>query len=129
MSDEEILKEAIKNSKMKRFLKFEEDENKYKKDGNEFNKDNFYSNDNDNENYKDKDKEKEKEKEKEIINKRFNELRKKHKNLSVDAEAEEHIQKLRNIGEYNRWSLKLIQKYLTMFYQGIKLMKIKLKKN
>jgi len=98
MSDEEILNEAIKNSKMKRFLKFEN-----------LNNDQNSKNSNDNNN------------EKEIINKRFNELRKKHKNLSVDSEAEEHIQNLRNIGEYNRWSLKLIQKYLTIFYQGKKI--------
>jgi hypothetical protein len=116
MSDEEIIKEAIKNSKMKRFLKYDEEDNK--KDKNEINKDNNNYNDN-NDILNEHEKEKEREREKEIINKRFNDLRKKHKNLSVDAEAEEHIQNLRNIGEYNRWSLKLIQKYLTMFYQGI----------
>lgn len=100
MSDEKILREAMKNSKLRRFVKF---------DNEEINNNNDNSNINDEYNPQVK----------EEINKRFQELRKKHLNLNVDSEAEEYIQKLRDIGEYNRWSLKLIQKWLTIFYNGI----------
>jgi hypothetical protein len=102
MSDESILKEAMKNSKLKRFVKFENDT--------EYNSNNSNIPSSD-KNINPKDKEE--------INKKFRELRKKHSNLNVDAEAEEYIQKLRDIGEYNRWSLRLVQKWLSIFYNGI----------
>jgi len=100
MSDEEILKEARKNSRLRRFVNFEsiEEAKEIKNDSN--------SSFQDDSNHKAE------------INRRFQELRKKHINLNVDSEAEEFIQKLRDIGEYNRWSLKLIQKWLTLFYHG-----------
>jgi hypothetical protein len=52
------------------------------------------------------------------FNERFNELRKDYKSIEADKEAEAYINELRNRGEYNRWSLKLIQRWLLMFYQG-----------
>lgn len=104
MSDEKILKEAMKNSKLRKFVKYDDEEN---------NNNNASANSND-----EYDKQM-----KEEINKRFQDLRKKHLNLTVDTEAEEYIQKLRDIGEYNRWSLKLIQKWLTIFFNGIYIFK------
>jgi len=99
MSDEKILREAMKNSKLRRFVRFDnEDINNNKNNSNTTKYDSEV---------------------KEVINKKFQELRKMHLNLNVDNEAEEYIQKLRDIGEYNRWSLKLIQKWLTTFYNGI----------
>ena len=99
MDDEKILKEARKNSNLKRFIQFDLDENKKTQNNNENSSNYSEINEND----------------KIEINNRFHELRKKHTNLNVDAEAEEHIQKLRDMGEYNRWSLKLIQKWLFIF--------------
>ena len=56
-------------------------------------------------------------KHKEQINEKFRDLRKYYKNTAMDIEAEKYIQELKLIGEYNRWSLKLIQLWLTKFYK------------
>ncbi len=49
----------------------------------------------------------------------FFKLRKSNPHVLADLEAEEHMQNLKDIGEYNRWSLKLVQKWLGGFYTGI----------
>lgn len=103
MADEKIIKEAMKHSKLRRFVQYDsETQNQDQNINNNHNNNTF-----------EKDL-----KEKEEINRRFQELRKKHSNLGVDLEAEEYIQHLRDLGEYNRWSLKLVQKWLTIFYNG-----------
>jgi hypothetical protein len=51
-------------------------------------------------------------------NKKYKELRKNNKSLRADTEAEQYIENLRDIGEYNRWSLKLVQNWLHLFYKG-----------
>ena len=51
----------------------------------------------------------------------FKKLRQNNPQVLADFEAEEHIQNLRDIGEYNRWSLRLVQKWLTGFYTGKKI--------
>lgn len=60
----------------------------------------------------------EKVKEEKKLNESFIKLRESNPQVLADYEAESHIQNLREIGEYNRWSLKLIQKWLTGFYTG-----------
>ncbi len=52
------------------------------------------------------------------LNQRFKELRNSHSMTQADKEAEQHMSNLRDIGEYNRWSLKLVQKWLVTFYNG-----------
>jgi hypothetical protein len=52
------------------------------------------------------------------LNESFIKLRESNPQVLADHEAEAHIQNLRDIGEYNRWSLKLVQKWLTGFYSG-----------
>ena len=52
------------------------------------------------------------------LNERFKELRSSNLATKADKEAEEYIANLRDIGEYNRWSLKLTQKWLMKFYNG-----------
>jgi hypothetical protein len=52
------------------------------------------------------------------LNERFKELRGSHSLTKADREAEEYLSNLRDIGEYNRWSLKLTQKWLMKFYNG-----------
>jgi hypothetical protein len=50
------------------------------------------------------------------IDERFQELRKSHKNLKIDREIEDYMSNLRDIGEYNRWSLRLTQRWMKDFY-------------
>lgn len=57
------------------------------------------------------------------LNKSYDELRKSHPYLKADREAEEYINNLRDIGEYNRWSLKLSQQWLVSFYAS-KILKV-----
>jgi hypothetical protein len=52
------------------------------------------------------------------LNESFIKLRQNNPQVLADYEAEEHIQQIRDIGEYNRWSLKLVQKWLGGFYTG-----------
>ena len=54
----------------------------------------------------------------ENVHKSYIEYREKHSNLLADYYAENYIKNLRDIGEYNRWSLKLGQKWLKSFYSG-----------
>ena len=56
----------------------------------------------------------------------FKKLRQNNPQVLADFEAEEYIQNLRDIGEYNRWSLRLVQKWLTGFYTGKKIKYLKL---
>jgi hypothetical protein len=51
------------------------------------------------------------------INLKYNEVKLKHQKTSLDIEAEKYIHELRIVGEYNRWSLKLIQRWLLSFYK------------
>lgn len=53
------------------------------------------------------------------LNQRFKDLRNSHSMTQADKEAEQHMSNLRDIGEYNRWSLKLVQRWLITFYNGI----------
>lgn len=50
--------------------------------------------------------------------KSFKELRNNYKSLQADIEAEDYIKNLRDIGEYNRWALRLVQTWLLQFYNG-----------
>lgn len=52
------------------------------------------------------------------LNQKFKELRTSHSQTLADKEADAYIGNLRDIGEYNRWSLKLLQKWLITFYNG-----------
>lgn len=61
------------------------------------------------------------EEENEKINLRFKELRKKYKYIAADREVDDYITNLRDMGEYNRWSLKLSQLWLTEFFNKGKL--------
>jgi hypothetical protein len=54
---------------------------------------------------------------KSIINAKYTEVKTKYQNTSLDIEAEKYISNLRLVGEYNRWSLKLIQKWLISYYK------------
>jgi len=54
------------------------------------------------------------------LDERFKEIRSANLATKADKEAEEYIANLRDIGEYNRWSLKLTQKWLMKFYNGNK---------
>jgi hypothetical protein len=54
---------------------------------------------------------------KEQISEKFRDLRKYYKTTALDIEAEKYIQELKLIGEYNRWSLKLMQLWLTKYYK------------
>jgi hypothetical protein len=56
--------------------------------------------------------------EKEKLDMKFKELRSNHRYIQADREAEEYISHLRDIGEYNRWSLKLTQLWLQKFYSS-----------
>jgi hypothetical protein len=51
------------------------------------------------------------------INEKYSEVKAKHKDTSLDIEAERYIANLRLVGEYNRWSLKLIQRWLIGYYK------------
>ena len=51
------------------------------------------------------------------INLKYDEVKSKYQNTSLDIEAEKYIYELRIQGEYNRWSLKLIQRWLLAFYK------------
>jgi hypothetical protein len=71
-------------------------------------------------------------KEKEKYSKLFREIRQKYNLEKADNEAEEYLANKRDIAEYNRWSLKICQKWLLAFYNdkfwtnmGISLLKYK----
>jgi hypothetical protein len=51
------------------------------------------------------------------INEKFRDLKKYYKNTALDIEAERYIEELKVLGEYNRWSLKLMQRWLLTFYK------------
>jgi len=52
------------------------------------------------------------------LDQKYLEIKKTHNIDVAESEAERHISNLRDIAEYNRWSLKLIQKWLLSFYRG-----------
>jgi hypothetical protein len=54
--------------------------------------------------------------EEKLLDQKFIKLRMLSPQVLADYEVEKHMQNLRDIAEYNRWSLKLIQKWLTDFY-------------
>lgn len=113
---DKLNEEILKNSKFKLFIS-KDNENKNKKENisqsnhikNEYSKTseaNKTNKDKNNSNLY------------ENIDKEFSELRKSYPYLKADQEAEEYISHLRDVGEYNRWSLKLCQKWLFQFYKS-----------
>jgi hypothetical protein len=50
--------------------------------------------------------------------KKYSEIRNSYSYIKADKEAEDYISNLRDIGEYNRWSLKLAQKWTSSFLNG-----------
>jgi hypothetical protein len=54
---------------------------------------------------------------KQQLNEKFQDMRKYYKNTALDIEAERYIHELKLIGEYNRWSLKLVQRWLLGYYK------------
>jgi|LauGreDrversion4_2_1035121.scaffolds.fasta_scaffold988116_1 hypothetical protein len=65
---------------------------------------------------------KEKLEEDKILNESFLNLRKHSPEVLADYEVQKHMKNLKFIGEYNRWSLKLVQKWLSEFYSSNKIM-------
>ncbi len=50
------------------------------------------------------------------IDKSFDSIRNSYPQLLADRDAELYMENLRDIGEYNRWSLKITQQWLKTFY-------------